>query len=108
MKTNLNDCIPPKNYDELVIKKIFSLEVVHQHVLLEKFFYDIGDYKGPFKKSMFVSHRSLIDNSKEIGVNIIKSKIDGFYYIDEEKSCDLVLFDINTLDIVEDEEYSKQ
>ena len=107
MATDLS-CKFPSNYDELVSKKVFSSEIVYRRGVLEKFLCDIDDYKGPFKKSMFLDHRRFIAKLKEVGVNMVKSKRNRMYYINEEREPEPVLFDTGMLDVVEDEEHPEQ
>jgi hypothetical protein len=87
--------------------KTLSSDFVFEDSLLKEFFDACGDYTGPFKKSIFISHTDLVIQCKKIGVELHKSRMNKQYYINtQEKEVDPVLFDPSLLD-VENEDNKK-
>lgn len=85
--------------EKLVKNKVISSEFLYDKKYLEMFVKKLGDFTGPFRKSMFVKHSEILKRFKQIGIIISKSKRNGYYYIIKEKSSKPILFDPDLLDI---------
>ena len=100
-----------------VKRKFFTSDFVNNKSRLVLFFKKIGNDRGPYTKSMFISHHDLIKKCKQIGVTINKDAGSSHYYIvmnpyedknyDHDKVLDVVsgvteetiLFDHKFLDL---------
>ena len=91
----LATCIEKRHFDSTIVFRKPLLSQFFDHMKEEK-------YSGPFKKSMFVNHGTLLRKARELGIKIGKDRIKGYYFIDNEEFINIpdpVLFDPALIDI---------
>ena len=92
-------------FQQCVEKKIFDSTITYKKEMLQRFFEEMEKqkYTGPFRKSMFIQHSTLISRCKEVGITLHKNRKTGSYFLPIEYEIEPVLFDTELLDLVEEE-----
>ena len=98
-------CLFPSNYERCVEKKMLTSEIIHRQGVLEKYFSDIGDYKGPFHRSLWIGHAELVKAIRQgVGLKLVKNRRSDTYYINSPKKSKVVNFNPDMLDLKDIEE----
>jgi len=80
-------------------RKMFSSDFIFRLDQLQQFFDAMDGYTGPFSKSMFLNHSTIIEQCKNIGIKVHRSKINKGYYIATPQTPKVVIFDESLLDL---------
>jgi len=85
---------------EIIVKnRVISSDFLYNKDDLTMFIKKVGDFSGPFRRSMFVTHSEVLRKFKEVGFQISRNKRNGYYYIIPNIESDPILFDPQLLDI---------